>query len=215
MKKIITFVLVGLLAAFAAACSKAEDTTTSTTTNANTPTAPATTTTTAGNASSTGAGTPKSAVGEDVPANVRAALSDAQSITKQHKDLTPAQISAIEKETKTKVTDNDHHSYLAFSTEGGARKQIGAATVVEAGGKQMVVVYESRNGLPFIKEVRAEGVPQAFLDQFKGKGHDEKFQVGQDLKAQGVDQATATAASEAVRRDIMTMQTLYGSSHAH
>lgn len=213
MKKIISFALFGALATFSAACSKSDDTTTGNTTgNTSTASAPATTA-----ANTTGAEETKSAATttDDVPANVRAAFPDAQSITKQHKDLTSAQIASIEKETKTKVTDNDHHSYLGFSTSGGARKQIGAATVVDAAGHQMVVVYESRNGLPFIKEVRAEGVAPAFLDQFKGKGHDDKFQIGQDLKAQGVDQATASAASEAVRRDIMTMQTLYGSSHAH
>lgn len=215
MKKIITFALVGLLAAFAAACSKTDDATTSTTTNANMTTAPATTTTTAGNASSTGAGTSKSAAGEDVPVNVRAALPDAQSITKQHKDLSSAQIAAIQQETGSKVPDTDHHSYLAFSNSGGARQQIGAATVVKAGGKEMVIVYENRGGKPYIKEVRAEGIPQAFLDQFKGKGHDDKYKIGQDLKAQGLDDAKANGAAEAVRVDIMTMQTLYGAPDKH
>jgi len=206
MKKILIIALVALLAAFAAACSNSSDT--STTTNTTTPstTASANTGTTANPAATTG---------EDVPASVRAALPDAQSITKQHKDLTPAQISSIEKETGSKAPDTDHHSYLAFSTSGGTRKQTGAATVVGAGGKQMVVVYESRNGLPFIKDVRGEAVPQTFLDQFKGKGHDDKFQIGGDLKAQGVDEATAKAIASAIHVDIMTMQTLYGSTHAH
>ncbi len=67
------------------------------------------------------------------------------------------------------MADKDHHSYLAFSTSGGSRKQVGAATVVEAAGKQMVIVYESRNGVPYIREVRVEGVAQAFLDGFKGR----------------------------------------------
>lgn len=216
MKKFIALALVSAFALFAVACSNADDTgnrpaTTTTTSTANT----ATTNTAAGNTNAPTAETAKTGTGDDVPANVRAAFPDAQSITKQHRDLTPAQISAIEKQTSSKVDDTDHHSYLAFATGGGARKQIGAATVVEASGKQLVVVYESRNGLPFIKEVRGEGVAQGFLDQFKGKGHDDKFQIGQDLKAQGADDATAKAVAAAIHRDIMTMQTLYGSAHAH
>jgi hypothetical protein len=157
----------------------------------------------------------KEAGGEDIPASVRAAFPDAQSITKQHRDITPAQIAEIEKAAGSKLDETDHHSYLAFSTSGGARKQIGAATVVEVDGKQWVVVYESRNGLPYIKEVRADGVAQAFLDQFKGKSHDDKFQIGQDLKAQGVDGAKAKETADAIHRDILTMQTLYGSAHSH
>ncbi len=211
MKKILIIALVASLAAFAAACSNSSDTGTT-----NTATTNATTSSTTANANTgTAATRPAATTGEDVPASVRAALPDAQSITKQHKDLTPAQISSIEKETGSKAPDTDHHSYLAFSTSGGTRKQTGAATVVEAGGKQIIVVYESRNGLPFIKDVRGESVPQSFLDQFKGKGHDDKYQIGGDLKAQGVDEATAKAIASAIHVDIMTMQTLYGSTHAH
>ena len=76
----------------------------------------------------------------------------------------------------------------------------------------MVVVYESRNNQPYIKEVRAEGIAPAFLDQFKGKGADDKFQIGQDLKAQGVDEATAKAVATAIHVDIATMRTIYGSA---
>lgn len=213
MKKFIAPALVSAFALFAAACSNADDTgnrtPTTTTAAANT----AAINTASGNA--TAPAPPKDAGIEDVPANVRAAFPDAQAITKQHKDLTPAQISAIEKSTGSKVDDTDHHSYLAFSTSGGTRKQIGAATVVEANGKQLVVVYESRDGLPFVREVRGDGVPQGFLDQFKGKGHDDKFQITQDLKTQGVDDATAKAVAAAIHRDITIMQTLYGSAHAH
>ncbi len=197
MKKIITLVLASSLAAFAAACSTSENTNTSTVTN----TAPPTT-------------APKSVIGEDVPANVRAAFPDAQSITKQHKDLSSAQIAAIEKTAGSKVPDTDHHSYVAYSTSGGARKQIGAATVVEAGGKPIVVVYESRNNQPYIKEVRADGLAPAFLDQFKGKGADDKFQVGQDLKAEGVADTTAKAIGTSIHIDILTMRTLYGGTQA-
>lgn len=211
MKKILIIALVALLAAFAAACSNSSDTGTT-----NTATTNATTSSTTANANTgTAATRPAATTSEDVPASVRAALPDAQSITKQHKDLTPAQISSIEKETGSKAPDTDHHSYLAFSTSGGTRKQTGAAAVVEASGKQIIVVYESRNGLPFIKDVRGESVPQTFLDQFKGKGHDDKYQIGGDLKAQGVDEATAKAIASAIHVDIMTMQTLYGSTHAH
>lgn len=214
----IAIALAGSLAIFTAACSNSGETTTNTATTNSSGTAhndaPGTAPHPHDESANAGAAH-KDAAKDDVPAAVHAAFPDAQSITTQHKDLTAAQISSIEKETNTKVTDKDHHSYLAFSTSGGTRKQVGAATVVEAAGKQMVVVYESRNGVPYIREVRAEGVAQAFLDQFKGKGHDDKFQIGQDLKAQGVDEATAKAAAEAVRRDAMTMQTLYGGSHSH
>ncbi len=207
MKRTLTIMLAVAVAAFAAACSKSEETTAPKTNTANA--APSSTSNT-----STAAST-SAATSEDVPASVRAAFPDAPSITKQHKDITPAQSAAIEKASDGKLPDTDHHSYLAFSTTGGARKQIDAATVIEANGKPMVVVYESRDGLPFIREVRGEGVPQPFLDQFKGKGHDDKFQIGQDLKTQGADDATAKAAASAIRIDIMTMQTLYGSAHAH
>ncbi len=215
--------LVGALTVFAAACSNSGETT-KTTTNTGTTTnssgaahndAPGTAPHPHDASANTGAAAHNDAAKDEVPAAVRAAFPDAQSITTQHKAITAAQISSIEKGTSTKVADNDHHSYLAFSTSGGSRKQVGAATVVEAAGKQMVIVYESRNGVPYIREVRAEGVAQAFLDGFKGKGHDDKFQIGQDLKAQGVDEATAKAAADAVRRDAVTMQTLYGGSHSH
>lgn len=217
MTKIFSIAFVGLLAIFAVACSSSGEktaTTNSATTNAGHNDAPGAAPHSHDESANAGAAS-KDAAKDDVPAAVHGAFPGAQSITTQHKDLTAEQISSIEKETNTKVTDKDHHSYLAFSTSGGTRKQVGAATVVEAGGKHMVIVYESRDGVPYIKEVRAEGLAQAFLDQFKGKGHDDKFQIGQDLRAQGVDEATAKAAAEAVRRDAMIMQTLYGGSHGH
>ena len=207
MKKILTLVLASTLAGFAAACSSSSETSNTTT--------PATATNSAPPNTTAESNTPKSAPGEEAPPNVRAAFPDAQSFTKQHKDLSASQIATIEKETNGKVPDTDHHSYLAFSSSGGTRKQIGAATIVKAAGKDVVVVYESRAGKPYIREVRAEGVPQSFLDQFKGKGHDEKYQIGGDLKAQGVDEATAKAIAAALRVDIMTMQTLYGAADVH
>lgn len=152
---------------------------------------------------------------EDAPASVKAAFPDAQSFTKQHKDIPKDAIADIEKDTAGKVPDTDHHSYLAFSTTGGARKQIGAATIVKAGGKDLVIVYESKEGSPVIKEIRAEGVPSPFLAQFAGKGHDDELTVGKDLKASGVDDATAKAMAQAIRIDVLTMQALYGAAHGH
>lgn len=208
MKKTIVIALVSLFAAFAVACSKSEDANTKTA-SANT-TAPAT-------ANSTGSTPAADSHGGDqnVPPTIRAVFPDAQQFTKQHKDISASQSALIAKESGGKVPDTDHHSYLAFSSTGGSRKQIGAATIVKAGGKDIVIVYESREGKPYIKEVRAEGAAPAFLDQFKGKGHDDKFQLGGDLKAQGVDEATAKAIAQAVHVDIMTMQVLYGAPDEH
>lgn len=207
MRKVITIAFFSLLAAFAAACSKTD--------NSLTPSRNSTSTTNT-NAATTPAGTSNHAAADnDTPASVRAAFPDAQSFTKQHKDIPASQIASIEKEAGGKLPDTDHHSYLAFSTSGGPRRQIGAATIVNAGGKELVVVYENREGKPYIKEVRGDGVAPAFLDQFKGKGHDDKFQIGADLKAQGVDEATAKAIASAVRIDILTMQTLYGAPDSH
>ncbi|MEJ7848241.1 MAG: hypothetical protein WKF92_09155 [Pyrinomonadaceae bacterium] len=153
---------------------------------------------------------------DETPALIKAALPDAQSFTTQHKDIPKEAITDIEKDTGAKVPDTDHHSYLAFSTAGGKRTQVGAATVVKAAGKDIVIIYDSKDGSPAIREVRAEGVSPEFLKQFAGKGHDDMFSVGNDIKvAVGVDDATAKAIAQAVRIDSMSMQTLYGSAHAH
>lgn len=214
MNKPMLIVLVGALTIFGAACSSTGERSNA---NSNTAlianTAPAATNT--ANTANATSNADHAGTNEDVPAMVRAALPDASSITKQHKDISASQISTIERETNTKISDTDHHSYLGFTTSSGARRQTGAATIVEAAGKQMVIVYESRNGVPYIRDVRAEGVPQAFLDGFKGKGHDDKFQIGQDLKSNGVDDQTARAAAAAIRQDAIIMQTLYGSAHSH
>ncbi|MBA3242794.1 MAG: hypothetical protein H0T60_16340 [Acidobacteria bacterium] len=219
MKKLAGIVLLVSLAVAVAACSGGGEQGGTTTTRNTTNSAAANTGTSAspvGAASSNGADSPGGgAANSDAPASVRAALPDAQSITTQHKDISDSQVASIEKETGTKVADKDHHSYLAFSTAGGTRKQTGAATLVKANGKELVVIYESRNGVPYIREVRAEGIPQAFLDQFKGKGHDDKFEVGGDLKTGGADDATARAAAAAIRQDAVIMQTLYGGKHSH
>ena len=154
---------------------------------------------------------------DEIPAAVRAAFPNAQSITQRHKDLTAAQVASVEKQSGVKLADKDHHSYLAFATSGGARKQIGAATVVKAAGHEVVIVYVSEKGSPMIKEAHGEsgGVTHAFLDQFKGKGHDSKLRLGQDIKAQGMNEAMARALTDAIRLDVVTMQTLYGAAHSH
>lgn len=211
MKKItlLSFTALSLLIGLAAACSSGSNTTTNTTT-ANT--------TTVNQAKTNAANTANSAppkTEDETPASVKAAFPDAQSFTKQHKDIPKDAIADIEKDTGAKVPDTDHHSYLAFSTTGGARKQIGAATIVKAGGKEMVVVYESKEGSPFIKEVRADGIAPDFLKQFAGKGHDDKFTFGSQIKANGVDDATAKAIASAIAVDVMTMQNLYGAAHTH
>ncbi len=154
---------------------------------------------------------------EETPASVKAAFPDAQSFTKQHKDLTDAQIASIEKDTGAKVPDKDHHSYLAFSTAGGTRKQLGAATVIKADGKDYIIIYENKDGSPVIKEVRDDGgaMPSPFLKQFVGKGHDDDLLLGADIKANGANETQAKAITEAVRVDVLAMQALYGAAHSH
>jgi hypothetical protein len=203
-----TFLIVAALsfaALLAAACSA----------GSNTPTiagntAPGNTATTTNGASPAAAKTD-----EEVPASVKSAFPDAQSFTKQHKDLTKEQIASIEKDSGGKVPDTDHHSYLAFSTSGGARKQIGAATVVKAGAKNVVIVYDNKDGSPVIKELRTDGVPAPFLAQFAGKGHDNSLLLGEDIKAIGAKEDEAKTITEAVRVDVLTMQALYGAAHKH
>ena len=196
-----------ILAAFAAACSSGNDVSSS-----SAPPAASVSVAPTANAAKS-----DSAKGDDIPAAVRTAFPTAQSLTKQHKDLTEAQVASLEKQSGAKLADKDHHSYLAFANEGGTRKQIGAATVVKAEGRELVVVYGSEKGSPVINEIHGEsgGIPHAFLDQFKGKGHDNKLRLGQDIKAQGVDEATARALTDAIRLDVVTMQTLYGAAHSH
>lgn len=199
----VTLVATSLAIGLAAACSTATNTAI---TNQNK---------TATNTTNTNSAAEAPKKDEDAPASVKAAFTDAQSFTKQHKDIPKDAIADIEKDSGGKVPDTDHHSYLAFTTAGGTRKQIGAATVVKANGKEFVVIYENKNGSPFIKAVRGDGVPAPFLAQFAGKGHDDKLKIGSDLKANGVDEATAKAIALAVQIDALTMQSLYGAAHAH
>jgi len=205
MKQILILSALAASLAFALACSSSpETTTTNRATNANT---------TAANTSTTNAANTTKA--DDTPAAVKAVFPDAQSFTTQHKDIPADKIASIEKDTSSKVPDKDHHSYLAFSTTGGARKQIGAATIVKVDGKDVVVVYDNKDGSPVIKEIRADGVPAPFLAQFAGKGHDDDLLLGADIKASGANEAQAKAITEAVRVDVLTMQALYGSAHTH
>jgi hypothetical protein len=210
MKQFFILSALALGLSVASACSSQPETATINRA-ANTNTAVANTATT--NAANTNhAGTTKT---DETPAAVKAVFPDAQSITTQHKDVPADKIASIEKDTGSKVPDKDHHSYLAFSTTGGARKQIGAATIVKVDGKDVVIVYDSKEGSPVIKEIRAEGVPAAFLKQFAGKGHDHDLLLGADIKASGASDAQAKAITEAVRVDVLTMQALYGAAHTH
>ncbi len=203
MKTIITLTtLVGI--AFSVACS------TSTAPNAN-----RSSTGNTANMSNAAANSNSAPKADDVPASVRAVFPGAQSFTTQHKDLTDAQIASIEKDTSSKVPGKDHHSYLAFSTSGGARAQIGAATIVKAAGKDVIIVYENKDGSPVIKEIRADGLTASFLSQFAGKGHDDDLLLGADIKANGANEEQAKAITEAVRVDVLAMQALYGKAHTH
>ncbi|MDQ3063086.1 MAG: hypothetical protein M3R14_09535 [Acidobacteriota bacterium] len=205
MKQILILSTFAFGLSVASACSSAPETATTNRTATNNTTAANTATTNAVNTTKA----------DDTPAAVKAVFPDAQSFTTQHKDVPADKIASIEKDTSAKVPDKDHHSYLAFSTTGGARKQIGAATVVKVDGKDVVVVYDNKDGSPVIKEVRADGVPAAFLAQFAGKDHDDDLLVGADIKASGANEAQAKAITEAVRVDVLTMQALYGAAHKH
>jgi len=205
MKQILILSALAFGLSGASACSSAPETATTNRTAINN--------TTAANTASTNAVNTTKA--DDTPAAVKAVFPDAQSFTIQHKDVPADKIASIEKDTSSKVPDKDHHSYLAFSTTGGARKQIGAATVVKVDGKDVIVVYDNKDGSPVIKEVRSEGVPAAFLAQFVGKGHDDDLLLGADIKASGASEARAKAITEAVRVDVLTMQALYGAAHKH
>lgn len=152
---------------------------------------------------------------DEIPASVKAALPSAQTFTAMHKELTDAQIASIEKDTGGKVSEKDHHSYPGFSTANGTKTQIGSVTIVKAVGKEIIVIYENKEGSPSIKEIKAEGVPAGFLSQFAGKGHDDDLLLGADIKANGAKDDLAKAITDAVRIDVLSMQALYGKAHAH
>lgn len=211
MKQILILSAIAASLTFASACSSAtETTTTNRAANADTTTANTATTSAANTANTASANK-----ADDTPAAVKSVFPDAQSFTTQHKDVSDAQIASIEKDTGSKVPDKDHHSYLAFSTMGGARKQIGAATIVKVSGKDVVVVYDNKDGSPVVKEIRADGFSAPFLTQFVGKGHDDDLLLGADIRANGANETQAKIITEAVRVDVLTMQALYGASHKH
>ena len=166
-------------------------------------------------ANSTAVNNTAPAKADEIPASVKAALPGAQTFTALHKELTDAQIASIEKDTGGKVSDKDHHSFPGFSTVNGARTQIGAVTLVKAAGKEIVVVYENKEGSPSIKEIKVDGVPAGFLSQFAGKGHDDDLLLGADIKANGAKEDEAKAITDAIRIDVLSMQALYGKAHSH
>lgn len=169
-----------------------------------------------GTANSAANGAPHDNSADAPPAAVKAVFTDAQSFTTQHKDVPDSAAAAIEKDTGGKIPDKDHHAYLAFGSVGGKRTQLGAATVVKAGGKDVIVVYENKNGMPTVKEVRADGVSGDFLKQFAGKNHDAPIKFGADIKALGgVSEEDAKTIAQAVRIDVLTMEALYGAAHTH
>jgi len=202
--KVLIFVSVISASIFASACSS------NTTPNVNTA---AVANKAASNSGAADGTVPSKA--DEIPAAVKAALPNAQTFTTQHKDLTDAQVASIEKDTGGKVSEKDHHSYLAFSSVNGARTQVGAATVINVAGKELVVVYDNKDGSPVIKEVKAVGLPAVFLSQFTGKGHDDDLLIGADIKANGLKEDEASAVTEAIRIDVLSMQALYGKAHSH
>lgn len=203
--KILIFVTVITASLLSLACSGGSTNTSTNTATANK--APANSTA-ANNAA-------PSAKADEVPASVKAALPGAQTFTAMHKELTDAQIASIEKDTGGKVSEKDHHSYPGFSTSNGTKTQIGAVTIVKAAGKEIMVIYENKEGSPSIKEIKAEGVPAGFLSQFAGKGHDDDLLLGADIKANGAKDDLAKAITDAVRIDVLSMQALYGKAHTH
>lgn len=210
MKRPLSIAMLGTLATILAACSSTSD---NTTTNGNTASTATTTNRPTANTAATPHGT---ATTDETPAAVRAALPEAQTFTMQHKDIPATAIASIEKETGASVTNKDHHSYLAFSTAGGARRQVGAATVVEVDGGEMIIIYDSKEGSPVIREIRGGNVPEAFLANFKGKGHDDALVFGNDIKAAGgVSESAAKSVTAAIKRDVLAMQALYGAAHTH
>jgi len=157
---------------------------------------------------------------QKIPESVRAAFPGAQTFTTQHRDLSQADIAAIEKASGTRWSgDRDFHSYLAIGTKNGKRAQLGAATVVEnvSGAGDVTIAYD--NDLKITKVTASKSGSDAtstgFLGQFVGKGHDDPIKLGQDIKYSGSDRATAAGITDAVRRVTQTMQRLYGKAHSH
>src|SRR3989304_4461749 len=158
------------------------------------------------------------AASQSVPNSVKALFPSAQTITLQHRDLSPADITAVEKASGTKWSgDKDVHVYLAIGTTQGKRAQLGAATVVEnvAGAGDLTIAYDNELKVTKVIAGRQSGdaTSPAFLGQFAGKGHDEPIKLGQDIRYSGTNRARATAITDAARRVTATMQRLYGKAH--
>jgi hypothetical protein len=158
---------------------------------------------------------------DEIPADVKALFPDAQSIAMLHKDFNAGHVASVEKDYGLRLKETDYHTYVAYKTDGGKRSQIGAATVVDVEGAgepiQMAVAYSNDIVIKNIKPLKGSSdvASAAFLNQFIGKNHDEPFQVGKDIKYQGNNKAAAEAVALAVKRDILSMQTLYGKAHTH
>jgi hypothetical protein len=212
VKRQFAILLLCLFALTSLACAGNQNSTTNTNSN----TTPATNRNSANTASAPPSNHSGSNSTDDAPASVRAAIPDAQTFTTQHRDIPAGTVSEIESATGTRITNRDHHAYLAFSATGGARRQVGAATVVNVSGQEMVIIYDSRDGMPVIREVRGGNLPPAFLNQFRGKDHDAPITFGNDIRAAGdVAEAIARQVTAAIKADVLTMQALYGSPHTH
>ena len=167
---VITIIGLSAVVGLAAACSSTANNTVTT----NTKPAAANTAATATASNTSSANGSHNTAGDDTPAAVKAAFPDAQSFTTQHKDIS-AKTSEIEKSAGVKPTETDHHSYLAFSSAGGTRRQIGAATVVKADGKDIVIVYESKGGMPTVKRFAPKAFPRLFWRNLPVKTMTQKF----------------------------------------
>jgi hypothetical protein len=158
---------------------------------------------------------------DEIPAEIKTAFPDAQTITMQHKDITAGQASAFQKDYGVKLKEGDYHTYVAYGEGSGKRTQLGAATLVDVEGAgeplQLVVTYNNDIVIKKVTPVKGSGdlVSPAFLDQFSGKNHDQSFQVGKDIKYTGNNKAAAEAVAGTIKRDILSMQALYGKQHSH
>ena len=154
----------------------------------------------------------------DVPPAVKAAFPETQTVTAQQKDLTDSQIASIEKESGSKLSGKEFHSFAAYD---GSHKQIGTATIIDVEGQgqpiQLVVVYKNDGVIKKVVAARGSDdvASAAFLGQFTGKGHHDAFHVGEDITYGGSNRAAAEAVTHALKRDLLAMQALYGKAHGH
>jgi hypothetical protein len=158
---------------------------------------------------------------DKIPSEVKAAFPEAQSITMLHKDLTASHVSSIQKDYGVKLKEDDYHTYVAYSTGSGKKTQLGAATLVDVEGAgepaKLLITYSNDIVIKKVSPLKGSGdvLSPAFLDQFSNKDHDQPFQLGKDIKYTGENRAAADAVTGAIKRDILSMQALYGKSHTH